>query len=424
MFKGNLSIGESPSMHQTNRILKQTTPVDGERRLSNRRCRIVLYSHDTMGLGHIRRNLLIAQTLAHSTLNPTILLIAGARKLGSYDLPPDLDCVILPAYHKGEDGNYRARRLDVSGNELAKLRSNTIMALLSSFEPDIFIVDNVARGALGELEPTLKSLREGNHTRCVLGLRDIQDDRNVTCAQFRMDKQAIREYYDSVWIYGDPNIYDQANESDYSPDIRSKVSYTGYLDQRERLKYTAKNDQSDELEKLNLPPGRLVFCMVGGGQDGTRLAKAFVQSQFPLDCNAILLTGPDMPEDAKNFVTLHMQTNPRLRVIEFLSEPTILLKEADCVITMGGYNSVCEVLSFDKPALIVPRIKPRLEQWIRAECLNKKNFIDIMHPDDLTPLALSKWVQQNVQQRPRPAQVLNLNGLSAITDFAGNLARA
>jgi predicted glycosyltransferase len=34
---------------------------------------------------------------------------------------------------------------------------------------------------------------------------------------------------------------------------------------------------------------------------------------------------------------------------------------------MAGYNSFCEVLSFDKPALLVPRQAPRREQLIRAQ---------------------------------------------------------
>ena len=37
------------------------------------------------------------------------------------------------------------------------------------------------------------------------------------------------------------------------------------------------------------------------------------------------------------------------------------------MVAMGGYNTFCEILSFDRRALLVPRSRPRLEQTIRAE---------------------------------------------------------
>ena len=71
--------------------------------------RIALYSHDTMGLGHARRNGLIARALASAPLGAEVLLITGAREAGTFPLPPGVDCVTLPAYRKGRDGHYTAR---------------------------------------------------------------------------------------------------------------------------------------------------------------------------------------------------------------------------------------------------------------------------------------------------------------------------
>ena len=42
------------------------------------------------------------------------------------------------------------------------------------------------------------------------------------------------------------------------------------------------------------------------------------------------------------------------------------MSRAAAVVAMGGYNTFCEILSFDKPALLAPRSRPRLEQTIRA----------------------------------------------------------
>ena len=71
-----------------------------------RNYRVVLYSHDTMGLGHMRRNLLVAQTLACSSLQATVLIAAGAREAGYFYLPANVDCLTLPAIQKAANGGY------------------------------------------------------------------------------------------------------------------------------------------------------------------------------------------------------------------------------------------------------------------------------------------------------------------------------
>ncbi len=386
------------------------------------RYRIALYSHDTMGLGHMRRNLLIAHTLSESELNPTILMIAGGKELNSYPLPAGLDCLILPSYHKGLSGNYQSRHLDISGVELADMRANTIKCALKSFQPDMFIVDNVARGALGELEPALQSLREKGDSRCILGLRDIQDKKDVAHAQYLADEQAMRDFYHEIWIYGDPAVYDRVNEDNYAADIRAKTKYTGYLDQSSRVRFSPGPSGNDELIGLGLPPGPLVLCILGGGQDGERLANAFVQTKFPDNYNALLITGPYMPIAAKHNIYNAASNQPHLRVLEFVPELTALVEQADWVITMGGYNSVCEVLSFDKRSLIVPRTEPRQEQWLRAKRLEDLELAHMLHPSEVTPEAISAWLHRKDIQIPHVREKLNISGVETVQRFVKNVA--
>ena len=48
---------------------------------------------------------------------------------------------------------------------------------------------------------------------------------------------------------------------------------------------------------------------------------------------------------------------------------------------MGGYNTVCEILSFDRPSLIVPRTKPRLEQFLRASRMQEMGLVKRLVPE-------------------------------------------
>jgi predicted glycosyltransferase len=179
----------------------------------------------------------------------------------------------------------------------------------------------------------------------------------------------------------------------------------------------ANHDCLDPLESLSLPVGRLMLCLVGGGQDGDRLAEAFSQAELPADACGVIVTGPFMSPQAHQLLSERAAANPRLRVLGFITEPTMLVARADRVIAMGGYNTVCEVLSFEKRALIVPRVKPRREQIIRAERLRDLGLIDMLNGDDVNPRALSEWMSRDLP----PLQVegrINFGGLDRLPALA------
>ena len=69
-----------------------------------------------------------------------------------------------------------------------------------------------------------------------------------------------------------------------------------------------------------------------------------------------------------------------------------LIQAADLVISMGGYNTICEILTQQTPALIIPRETPRKEQLIRAQCLKKENLIDYIAWHDITPQLLREKI--------------------------------
>ncbi|MBI3466252.1 MAG: glycosyltransferase [Planctomycetes bacterium] len=381
------------------------------------RPRIALYSPGMVGLGHMRRHLLIAQTLLCSRLRPIILMIAESREAGAFMTPPGMDFLTMPALAKDSDGRCRPRHLDIPLEDLVGLRENAIAAALEAFEPDVLIVDHLPRGALRELNPALEYLRSRGRTRCVLGLRDVLGDRRTITQRWRRDAndEAIRDYYDAVWVYGDPVVYDAIREYRFPPDVAAKMCYTGYFDQLTRLRF-AQVEHSDPVAALGLPTGRLALCLVGGGQDGARLAETFVHVELPPDTNAVIVTGPFMPPEAQQRLREHAARRPSLRVLHFVTEPALLLRQADRVIAMGGYNTVCEVLSFEKPSLIVPRARRAPEQLIRAERLRRMGLVEVLHPDDVSPHLLGEWLACP-KEPPRARDRIDFNGLSRVTEL-------
>ena len=384
--------------------------------------RIVMYSHDTMGLGHFRRNLLIASELSKSKDSPNILLISGAKEAEYFSLPSGVDCLTLPSLYKEKDGKYRPRRLDLSLSQLIEIRKKILQVTISSFEPDVFIVDGVPWGVEGELIPTLGHLSTKD-TKCIFGIRDVWDEPHVIQKEWfkRNNFDAINRYYDHVWIYGDKSVYDPVTEYNLPIHIKKKIIFTGYLYQKSRLGLMTYKDHLDVKKTLKLIDGPFVLCLLGSGQDGDDLAKAFINSRLPSGHKGVILTGPHMGPIAREELYRQAQKNSRIIIIEFCNEPTAILQKAKLVVAMGGYNTICEILSFRKKALIVPRIIPRKEQLIRARRLESKGYLDVLSPDQLDSNSISKWLENNLESRS--SYNFEMFGLSTISDLFANLLR-
>jgi predicted glycosyltransferase len=390
-------------------------------RLFSQNPRIVLYSHDTMGLGHLRRNLLIAQEFSKSRLKPNILLMTGTPEAVRFPKLTGMDCVVLPSLCKDQDSIYRSRRLRMSLKEIIDLRRHIIFTSISTFNPNILIVDGVPWGAINELDMILEHLWERGSTVCILGMRDVWDEPSIIRNEWnqKSNEEAIRKYYSQIWIYGDPTVYDATHEYSLSPDIVDKTIYTGYLDQSARVEYPL-IDESDHyffpLNSNDITNAPFALCIMGGGQDGTRLAEAFIDAKLPEGSIGIVITGPDMDSDVRRQLYKRIHGNKPITIIDFLPEPSILMRYADCIISMGGYNTICEIASFRKRALVVPRVSPRKEQLIRAQRFNEQGIIDILHPDDLEAAAITKWLQNNMGRPPAKVQI-GMNGLKRVTQL-------
>jgi predicted glycosyltransferase len=88
---------------------------------------------------------------------------------------------------------------------------------------------------------------------------------------------------------------------------------------------------------------------------------------------------------------------------------------------MGGYNTVCEVLSFEKHALIVPRVRPGREQWIRAQRMQEMGVLTALHPDELTPRAVGEWLARDLGAPPASRSRIDFGGLARIPGLLAEL---
>jgi predicted glycosyltransferase len=395
------------------------------RRIPGSQPRIALYSHDGDGLGHVRRNLLIARSLSRTGARPVILMLSGVHEAAAFSMPAGVDCLTLPSLGKDATGKYQTRSLGVPMRDLIDLRSRTIAAALQSFRPDVLIVDKVPLGAMQELAPLLQSRQAGSPMRLVLGLREVLDDADSVRREWRDGgyEAAVRQFYHRIWVYGDPKVFDPIAEYGFSPDIADRVRYTGYLDPFDAEAGIAAPKPHD-LAMITGAAGdlsRVALCVVGGGRDGFPLAEAFLRADLPADTAGVLVTGPLMPLDERAALQRLAARSRRHAIHEFVTDPTPFMRRADRIIAMGGYNTMCEIASLGKPALIVPRVTPRTEQLIRAQRFARLGVSHVLHPDRLSPDALASWLSGSVSDLVPARSAFDFEGvrrLPALLDEA------
>lgn len=376
--------------------------------------RVALYSHDTCGLGHLRRNMLIARRLRRELL-ANVLIISGIREAGAFPLEQGIDTLLLPALSKKGNLDYIPRRLDLSLKEVVAVRSGAIGAALHAFDPDVFIVDNVPRGAVAELDPVLRSLRPRHSVYCVLGLRDVLDRPEQVHREWEASASlaAIREHYDAVWIYGDPSVYDGAAEYGFPADVHRKLQYTGYLNplahQPPHKETTMRSNEQRDV------------CVVGGGHDGSRIALAFAAASAETSRPGLVLTGPFMSAEHLRELQSATRTDATVVVRRFVPNPLPLYRGAHNVVSMGGYNTLLEVLAVGKRPLVVPRIEPRCEQLIRAGAFERLGLVDVLHPSMLTPATVRQWLDVRHESRPDTPARIAMDGLDKIVEMVRHI---
>ena len=368
----------------------------------------MIHSHDSYGLGHLRRCLLIAQHLARAARHPKVLITTGSPAAGEFDLGPGVDLVRLPAAVK-RDGRYHARTLDIPLDELVNLRSQIITATATAFRPDIVLIDHTPAGLAGELRPLLDRVSGwSTPPRIVLGLRDIIDSHQRTAVEWRRNGlfRLVDERIDDVLVYGDRRVGTTADELDLGSRFPGRVHHVGYVARRPST-------------SSGVGARPTVVVTVGGGGDGSSLVGAwadYLGSRPRTDLHTVVVLGPLMePGDRVALAARLRRTGASVEVGAVHPDVDRLIACADAAVTMAGYNTSAEVMASGTPTLLVPRNGPRLEQRIRAERLSTTvDSISWCDPMLLDPPILGAWIDRALERgRRRPAGI-DLAGADAI----------
>ncbi len=379
---------------------------------------ILMYSHDTYGLGHIRRTMAIANHLRDDNTN--ILILTGSPIAGRFSFPQQVDFVRIPGMIKKTNDEYRSLSIRIDQEQALSIRTNIILATAKTFRPNLFIVDKEPLGLKKEVLPTLRWLKDsGLSTRSILGLRDILDDAKTIKKDWREKNvySYLESLYDEIWVYGDRKIYNPVEMYDMPETLHKKIRFTGYIPRKQLPSGT--KSMIRRRHRI-LDDDKFILVTTGGGGDGSEVLEHFISMHdyYPasLPFKTIIITGPFMPKKIRERLKKRARRYG-IKTLPFHPRLEELIAAADLVISMGGYNTICEILTQHTPALIIPRQTPRKEQLIRAQRLKKQGLLDYIPWTEVTPQILRNKIMtlcNNREKYVNTIQSFKLSGLDSM----------
>lgn len=345
--------------------------------------RVLFYSHNGVGVGHVQRQVKLAADYRRRHPDAAVLLVTGSHAAGLLEWPPGLDYVKLPSIRMVDRyENWEPREVGVSIKQLMRLRADLIRQAVRRFRPGLLVADFLPTGPYGELLPALDELAaEGG--RAVAGFRDIVDEPSFVRDLWARTGvyEVIRERYSGVCVYGGREVVDFELAYGLEPPGPNGIAYAGYL-------------TAPVAPAADAGARPLVVCTTGGGVDGGPLIAAFIAAAEPLRRELggrwIAVTGPLLDDNEHERLVAGASG---VEVVRSLPSLRGMLATADAVVAMAGYNTSCELLAAGVPALVVPRDGPSQEQRLRAAQLERWGVARVLDPRDAGPAALADAIR-------------------------------
>ena len=385
---------------------------------------IVLYSHDTYGLGHLRRNTAIAHALLQRSPDLGITMITGSPVADQFPLPPGVALVRLPSVVKVGPEEYRPAE-PRSWSGVRAERAGIISSTLLRLRPDTFLVDHAPLGMKGELVLALQMAREElKQTRVILGLRDILD-RPESVRQAWTEQGVypiLEEAYDEILVYGSRDRFDAVREYAFPPTVGARTVFTGYV-AKERGLETALSVRDAWTRARRLGDRRLLATGGGGGDAAAMLLaaiEAWEKLRHLLFGQLLVVVGPLMGAADRAAVERRAAKTLSVEVIHASKSMLSLIGSADLVIAMGGYNSVVEAVAARKPLVICPRTAPRVEQVLRAEMIAGLGLGRVARLEEVGADGLADAIVSALKAGPPSSEqwrAIDLGGADRIADL-------
>jgi predicted glycosyltransferase len=381
--------------------------------VSMRRPRVLFYSHDSYGMGHLRRTTALAGELARRR-PVSLLALTGALYPNISNLSPSFDFIKLPALARY--GVYEDLPVDATDAATSEgvwyVRERIIREATTAFAPHVVVVDDTPPGEERELIRTLARLRRADpRPTLIIGLRDITDRPDYTRERWRRDGSydLLDQTYDRILVYGSREVFDPITEYGLSQAAADKTIFTGYLGRGDRL---TPPDQIRALCGIGSEP--LVVVTAGGGVPGgeelIHMYLAACRASLLAGLVSFVVTGPLLLDRERAEFADAAASLDGVTLVPFLADMPSYLNAADVVVTAFGYNTACETVGRGKRVLVAPILS---EQQLRAERFEALGLVTQLN--QWTPERLAETIWE-LLAAPPPVPRLKFDGLRRFGD--------
>lgn len=372
---------------------------------SDKKYRMMFYTHDGAGLGHLTRISRIAAALSYSH-QVECLIVSGFREM-SFIVNKDLQVCKLPSRDSmiEERANYWNQHafIDIDIPEVYKWRKSDMEMLFSMYKPDAFFIDYYVIGKRDELSEIIRKYHTTTSfyyiNRGIIGCEWSIRTQVLT----ENNRMFLEKYFKRIFLTNDETVFDFTQTYELSSEIKNKCINVGYISHK------TPNDEKARIRRLRNVENKVwIVCTAGGG----KLGEAFIESMIKItemfpEVEFDIIAGP------RNSMELPKVDSSNCKYHKSMNNLPSLIAAADICITTGGYNTMTEAMSNGTHMLIKPsQLEKEDEQFFHASLLSEKLGVDLLIEDEND---LKDKIGRFIENRSAADySMLNMNGLETI----------
>lgn len=360
---------------------------------------VLFYIQHLFGVGHVKRAASIVRALERQ--NVTVNVVLGGEPFSHADFG-NAHIHYLPSA-RAKDASFKtlltAEGLPVD-DDWRNERCQQLLKTADEVQPDILLIELFPFGRWQfrfELVPLMQAWR--NRAKIVCSARDVivgkaDPERNGKIVNM------LQTYFDDVLVHGVEDVIGLQETFPAAEQVSNLLTYTGYV-----------VEEAPVSGASPVGAGEIVVS-VGGGGLGEELLRAVVAAH-PYSSNKDkrwrLIAGEGL--DHAVYQDVERQCSEGMSLERARPDFLHLLRNCDLSVSLGGYNTVMDVMSAGCRNLVVPFTGGKeTEQLFRAEIFNRRGWVNLYRGKVDDPQALANAIDAALEKMPFKGLGLDING--------------
>jgi predicted glycosyltransferase len=349
-----------------------------------------MYCQHVLGIGHLVRSTEIARALSREA---DVIFVSGGKRVDGFRFPPGVRLAQLPPMQTDDEfGALENCGYAEDLDELQDLRRQQLLALFNEFLPQVLIIELFPFGRKRfafELLPLLECARQRDgETLVVCSLRDILVEKSDRTKHEERVCRLVNKYFDLILVHGDPTFQTLGESFHRVRDLHCDLRYTGFVQQTD-------NGSAAVMERSE----PTIVASIGSGRyrQGQFLLESVIRAAALLEGTIphrfCIFAGPFIPDEAYEHLQCLGRDARNVEIHRYSPGFLADLHRADLSVSMGGYNTIMNLLATGIRSLVYPYTSNNdQEQHIRARKLESLGIVELLHPEMLIPQLLASRI--------------------------------